>query len=163
VKAVIGANPVNSGIFGQKGLSQIQIPILFISGNYDPATPAVFEQLRSFVWLTTPDKYLALAEGQAHVDFSQLDAGITQVINSVPNMTLPEPSLLKSYGHPTVLSFFEVYLANNPQYRPYLSASYDAYLSQNHPFKVYKISAASEPGLKQAIEDFRAKHGSLSP
>jgi predicted dienelactone hydrolase len=163
VKAVIGANPVNSSIFGQKGLSQIQIPILFISGNYDPATPAVFEQLRSFIWLTSSDKYLALAEGQAHVDFSQLDAGITQALNSVPKMTLPEPSLLKSYGHPTVLSFFEVYLAQNPQYRPYLSASYDAYLSQKQNFKIYKISVASEPALEQAIQDFRAKHGALSP
>jgi predicted dienelactone hydrolase len=163
VKAVIGANPVNSGIFGQKGLSEIQIPILLLSGNYDPATPAVFEQLRSFIWLTAPDKYLVLAEGQAHVDFSELDAGITKVIDSVPNLTLPEPSLLKSYLHPTLLSFFEVYIANNPQYRPYLGSSYDAYLSENENFKVYRISAASEPALRKAIEEFRAREGALSP
>jgi predicted dienelactone hydrolase len=160
---VLGANPVNSGIFGQKGLSQISIPIFFISGNYDPATPAVFEQLRSFLWLTTPNKYLVLAEGQAHVDLSQLDAGITQVLDSVPNMTLPEPGLLKSYLHPAVLSFFEIYLAKNSSYLPYLSASYDAYLSQNQNFKVYMITAASEPALKKAIEDFRAREGALSP
>ncbi|BAU65333.1 hypothetical protein STA3757_27150 [Stanieria sp. NIES-3757] len=157
VKAVIGANPVNSAIFGQQGLREIKIPVFFISGNYDPATPAVFEQLRSFIWLTAPNKYLALAEGQAHVDFSQLDAGITQVLDSVPNLTLPEPSLLKSYGRSAVLSFFEVYIAKNAEYRPYLSASYDAYLSQDQKFKVYLISGASEPALKQALEDFRAR------
>jgi predicted dienelactone hydrolase len=163
VKAVIGANPVNSGIFGEKGLSQIQIPILLISGNYDPATPAVFEQLRSFVWLTSPDKYLMLAEGQAHVDFSELDGGITQAINSVPNLTLPEPSLLKSYLHPAVLSFFEVYIAQNNQYRPYLSSAYFAYLSQDENFKVYWISTTSEPALLKAIEDFKAREGASEP
>ncbi|WP_013322655.1 alpha/beta hydrolase [Gloeothece verrucosa] len=163
VKAVLGANPVNSAIFGQKGLSKIQIPIFFVSGNYDPATPAVFEQLRSFVWLTTPNKYLVLAEGQAHVDFSKLDAGITQVVNSVPNLTLPEPSLLKSYLYPTVLSFFEVHIVNNPQYRPYLTASYDAYLSQDQKFKVYMIGVDSQPALQEAINNFRAKYGAISP
>ncbi|PSF35050.1 dienelactone hydrolase [Aphanothece hegewaldii CCALA 016] len=163
VKAVIAGNPVNSAIFGQKGLSQIQIPIFFISGNYDPATPAVFEQLRSFVWLNTPNKYLALAEGQAHIDFSKLDAGMTQMLDSVPNMTLPEPILLKSYLYPTFLSFFEVYLTNNLQYRPYLNASYYDYLSQKQNFKIYMISAASESALKQDIENFRTKVGALSP
>ncbi len=162
VKAVLGANPVNSGIFGKKGLSEINIPVLLVSGNYDPATPAVFEQLRSFIWLTTPDKSLMLAEGQAHVDFSQLDGGITEVIDSVPNFTLPEPTLLKSYLHPTALSFFEVYIAQNEEYRPYLSSAYFAYLSENKNFKVYRISPASEPDLIQAIIDFRAKNGALS-
>ncbi len=163
VKAVVAANPVNSGIFGEKGLSEIKIPVILISGNYDPATPAVFEQVRSFVWLNTPNKYLVLAEGQAHVDFSKIDGGITKTIDSIPNLTLPEPSLLKSYLNPTVLSFFEVYIANNPQYRPYLGSSYDVYLSENEHFKVYKISTTSEPGLIKAASEFRAKYGALAP
>lgn len=104
-----------------------------------------------------------LAEGQAHVDFSKLDAGITQVVNSVPNLTLPEPSLLKSYLYPTVLSFFEVHIVNNPQYRPYLTASYDAYLSQDQKFKVYMIGVDSQPALQEAINNFRAKYGAISP
>ena len=163
VTAVIGANPVNSSIFGVKGLDNIKIPILLISGNYDPATPAVFEQLRSFVILTEPEKYLVLAEGQAHVDFSQLDGGISKIIDSVPNLTLPEPGLLKSYLQPTVLSFFEVYLNKNESYRPYMGSSYDAYLSNEEKFKLYRISRASEPALNQAIEEFRTKYGSFTP
>ncbi|ACB49545.1 unknown [Crocosphaera subtropica ATCC 51142] len=163
VKAVIGANPVNSGIFGQKGLSEIQIPILLISGNYDPATPAVFEQLRSFIWLTTPDKSLVLAEGQAHVDFSELDGGISKVLDSVPDLTLPEPSLLKGYLQPTVLSFFEVHIANNEEYKPYLSSAYFAYLSANEDFQVYRISPASEPDLMKKILDFREQYGVVAP
>jgi hypothetical protein len=70
--------------------------------------------------------------------------------------------LLKTYGRSAVLSFFEVYVAKNAEYLPYLSASYDAYLSQDQKFKVYLISGASEPALKQAIEDFRAREGTLA-
>jgi predicted dienelactone hydrolase len=163
VKAVIGANPVNSGIFGQKGLSEIKIPVLLISGNYDPATPAVFEQLRSFMWLTTPDKSLILAEGQAHVDFSELDGGISKMLDAVPNFTLPEPSLLKVYAHPAIHSFFEVHITQNEAYKTYLSSSYMAYLSENEKFKVYRISPTSEPDLMKAILEFRAKYGAIAP
>ncbi|ACK71641.1 protein of unknown function DUF1400 [Gloeothece citriformis PCC 7424] len=161
VKAVFASNPVNSSIFGPQGLGKIQIPVGFGSGNFDPATPAVYEQVRSFVWLTTPDKYLGLAEGQAHVDFSQLDAGITQVIDSVPQLTLPSPELLQSYRNAMGVAFFKVHLSQNPQYRPYLSASYAAYLSQNEPFRLFLISNASRPGLDQAIANFIARHGRL--
>ena len=163
VKAVLGGNPVNSAIFGQKGLEQIQIPLMFVSGNLDPATPGVFEQLRSFMWLTTPNKYLALAEGQAHVDFSKLDPGIASALESVTHYTLPSPDLLHSYRDAMFLAFFEVYIANNAQFRPYLQSSYAAYLSQNERFKLFLISSDSEPGMKQAIEDFRAKEGPILP
>jgi len=158
VTAILAGNPVNSSIFGEKGLKKITIPIAFISGNYDPATPAVFEQVRSFVWLNTPNKYLLLAEGQAHVDFSELDAGITDALNVVPNLTLPEPSLLHSYRDPLILAYLEVYTAQNPKFLPYLSSAYAAYLSQNQQFNVYMISEKSEPELLEAMKKFRAKY-----
>ncbi|ACK72599.1 protein of unknown function DUF1400 [Gloeothece citriformis PCC 7424] len=163
VKAVFASNPVNSSIFGPKGLGKIQIPVGFGSGNFDPATPAVYEQVRSFLWINSSQKYLGLAEGQAHLDFSQLDAGITQVINSVPNLTLPSPELLHRYRNAMAIAFFGIYLLNDPQYRPYLSASYAAYLSQPEQFKLHLISANSQPNLEEAIKRFKAKEGDLIP
>ncbi len=155
VKAVIAGNPVNSSVFGQKGLSQIQIPVLIGAGSYDPATPIVFEQARSFPWLTVPQKYLLLIEGQAHVDFSQLDAGISDLIESVGKITLPSPQLISSYYHAISLAFFEVYITQNMEFLPYLDASYTAYLSQDREFKSYLISAESSDALNQYIERFR--------
>lgn len=163
VKAVFVGNPVNSSIFGPKGLGKISIPVGFGSGNFDPATPAVYEQVRSFLWINSPNKYLGLTEGQAHVDFSQLDAGISQVINSVSDLTLPSPELLHSYRNGMATAFFGLYLLKDTQYRPYMSASYAAYLSQQEPFKLYLISAASQPGLEAAIVRFKAKEGNLIP
>ena len=52
--------------------------ILVAAGSHDPATPAVFEQFRTFPLIETEPKYLVLMEGQAHVDISDLDAGISQ-------------------------------------------------------------------------------------
>jgi predicted dienelactone hydrolase len=158
VKAVLAQNPFYSGIFDQEGLAQIQIPIMILGGNFDPATPFVLEQVRAFPLLKAPYKYLGLAEGQAHVDFSELDAGITDALNVVPNLTLPEPSLLHSYRDPLILAYLEVYTAQNPKFLPYLSSAYAAYLSQNQQFSVYMISEKSEPELLEAIKKFRAKY-----
>jgi predicted dienelactone hydrolase len=161
VTSAIAINPVNSSIFGQKGLDNIQIPVLLGSGNYDPATPAVFEQLFSFVWLDTPEKYLMLVEGQAHVDFSKLDAGLNDVVQSIPKLTLPSPDLLHNYRDALILGFAEYYVAKNEQYRPYLSSSYAAYLSQDQKFKVFLVDQTATKGLEQAIEDFRKKEGRI--
>ena len=154
VKAVFASNPVNASIFGPQGLSQIQIPVFIGAGSYDPATPFIFEQVRSFPWLTTSDRYLQLEEGQAHVDFSQLDAGITDMIETVGSLTLPDPQLLDDYTNAMMLAFFEVYIVNNPKYRTYLQPSYSNYLSQEQEFKTHLITGASSEKLSQAIEQF---------
>ncbi|MEM8779567.1 MAG: dienelactone hydrolase, partial [Cyanobacteria bacterium P01_G01_bin.49] len=159
VKAIVAANPVNSSIFGKKGLSQIEIPVLIGAGNYDPATPAVFEQVRSFPWFTTPNKYLVLIEGQAHIDFSNLDAGITDLINSVPELTLPNPELLSQYTNALMLAFFQTHLVNNSDYRVYLQANYTNYLSQKEIFKSYLITKESSDSLSQAIRRFQRQNG----
>ncbi|WP_013325107.1 alpha/beta hydrolase [Gloeothece verrucosa] len=155
VKAVLVKNPFNSIIFGQKELEQIQIPVMITGGNYDPATPFVLEQVRAFSWLTTPNKYLALKEGQAHINLAQLDAGITQVIDSIPKLTLAESDLIDNYQNPLALAFFAVYIANDPQFRPFLTAAYGEFLSQNEPFKMYLIDSSSQPALQQALKAFR--------
>ncbi|MGA9378377.1 MAG: alpha/beta hydrolase [Phormidium sp.] len=157
VKAVYALNPVNNSIFGAKGLSEITIPTMLEAGTYDPATPAVFEQVRSFKMLTTPNKYLALIEGQAHVDFSVLGSGLMQLIESATYLTLPPPALLNSYSNALTLAFFEVSLLDNPSYRPYLQATYTEYLSQDQQFKVFLISAKSDAGLGEASREFRSK------
>lgn len=157
VKAILAKNPLNSSIFGQTGLAQIQIPIMIAGGNYDPATPFVLEQVRGFTWLTTPNKYLALAEGQAHVNFSQLDAGITQVLDSMPGLILPEAELLDSYRDPTILAFFEVYSANNEQYRPFLTSAYGKYLSQDQKFRFLLIDSSAQSALQESVNKFQRR------
>ena len=158
VTSALASNPVNSAIFGPKGSGQIKIPVFIGAGTYDPATPFIFEQVQSFPWLKTPQKYLMMIEGQAHVDISEMDAGVTQVIDSVPGLTLPSPQLLDDYIHAMVVAFAEVHIANNAEYRQYLQPGYLDYLSKGQDFKSYLITAASSDQLDQEIEDFKTKN-----
>lgn len=154
VKAVFVVNPVNSGIFSTKSLAKIDIPVFIGAGSYDPATPFIFEQVTSYPRLKVPRKYLQLQEGQAHVDFSQLDAGITDMLETTIDLTLPSPQLLDGYTHSMMLSFFEVYIRNNGQYKSFLTSIYAQYLSQGQNFKTHLITEDSSDELNQSIDDF---------
>lgn len=159
VKAVYAINPVNSGVFGSKELKKIEIPVFIAAGSYDPATPFVFEQTSSFPRLTeSPATYLQLQEGQAHVDFSQLDAGITDMLETVASLTLPSPDLLDGYTNSLMLSFFKVYISENQDYEPYLQSSYAIYLSEGEDFKTDLITKVSAPKLDQVIGKFLAEN-----
>jgi len=159
IVAAIAINPVNSSIFGKEGLSKIEIPVALGAGTLDPAAPAVLEQLRSFTWLTTPNKYLVVMEGQAHVNVSELNAGTEALLKSLPNLKLPPAGLPAKYGNHLHLAFFELYVVDNPDFQIYLQSAYGEYLSAQETFKLYVISSASSEGLLQAIRDFRAREG----
>ncbi|ACK72909.1 protein of unknown function DUF1400 [Gloeothece citriformis PCC 7424] len=153
IKAVVAVNPFNSGIFGAKGLSQISIPVFIIAGSQDPAAPLVLEQGQAFIWLMTPQKYLGLVKGQAHINFSKLDAGTQSLIKSFIDLTIADQRLIDKYDNAMILSFFEIYLHDNLEYRSYLQSSYADYISQK-PFELYLINASSSADLESIFKQF---------
>jgi predicted dienelactone hydrolase len=161
ITSVFTLNPVTSALFGREGLAKVKIPVVLLAGSYDPAAPAVLEQMRTFPWLSSPDKYLVLSNGQAHVDFSQLDAGISDLLGSMGDLTLPSPDLLNTYRDGLLVPFFEVYLSQNPEFKPFIESysSYAQYLSQGQEFKIYLISGKSSQALVNEIQQFRASRG----
>ncbi len=161
IKAIFVSNPVNAAIFGRKGLSNITIPIFISAGSYDPATPFIFEQGRTFPFLNSENTYLQLQEGQAHIDFSMLDAGISDLIETVGNLTLPTSDLLDAYTHSMTLAFFEVHLNGQENYQDYLNARYSQYMSEGQEFKAHLITKASVPELKIKYETFSNENRNL--
>jgi predicted dienelactone hydrolase len=157
-RAVFAANPVMRSIFGPKGISGIAIPVMLASGSYDPAAPAALEQALPFTWLKEANKYWMLLEGQAHVNFNEIDPGIKRTIESVGDLTLPSQGLIGNYINATTVPFFEIYLRNNKTYLPMLSSSYSQYLSKGQKFQLFLISGTSSPGVVNAIETFRKTH-----
>lgn len=159
ITSVFAINPVNAAIFGQRGLQNIRIPIFLAAGSYDPATPFVFEQSLTFPRLVnTKDKYLQLQEGQAHVDFSQLDAGMTDLLETTLELNLPSPELLDNYTNSMMLAFFQTYNANDPKYKVYLQSAYVNYLSEGQEFKSHLITDVSAQPLEDFIFQFIRKH-----
>jgi predicted dienelactone hydrolase len=150
----MAANPVNASIFGEEGLSEVKIPTAVIAGSYDPATPFVFEQVRSFPWIGASDKYLVLEEGQAHLDISTLDLGISRLLEQIPSLNLPSPELLNNYSEAIAVAFFQVYVANDEQYRPFLNPAYTNYLSEGEEFKALMITQESVDELAETIDQY---------
>jgi predicted dienelactone hydrolase len=148
VTSALVINPVTSAVFGAKGLSNITIPVFLAAGSSDPATPAAIEQLKAFVWINTDDKYFGLVEGQAHVNFSKLDGQMKAVLDSLPDLTLPNQQVIDTYGNAFLVAFAEVYTAQNEQFRPYLSSTYANYVSIS-PNALHFVKSDAEVPLSE--------------
>ncbi len=154
IVSVAVKNPVNSSVFGPRGLDNITIPVAVAAGSHDPATPAVFEQFITFPWFENASpRYLVLMEGQAHVDISALDVGVSQTIDSIQGLNLAPSAQLDQYTKAFNLAFYETYTARKPEYQIYLRASYADYLSQGQEFKIYLISEDSGSQLLIPLEN----------
>jgi predicted dienelactone hydrolase len=127
IVGAIAINPLTNTIFGQEGLSQIDIPIMVISGSADPITPALWEQIEPFTWLTTLDKYLVLLKGATH--FSTLNESSGSI--PIPTKAVgPDPKIAQNYLKQLSLIFFNGYIAKELEYQAYLSPDYAAKISK---------------------------------
>jgi predicted dienelactone hydrolase len=130
IKAVLALNPVDSSVFGQSGLQPIKIPVMLVAGSDDIFAPAVPEQIRPFSWLTTSDKYLALMSKATHFSLLSIEPG-GGVLPVPPELHGPNSESAYSYAKALSVAFFETYIANQPDYRSYLSATYAESISQS--------------------------------
>ncbi len=129
VLAAIAINPITSSVFGEAGLSQIQVPVMVVSSSADKIAPALSEQILPFTWLTTPEKYLVLLQGGTH--FSTIGETTSEEPVAIPNQVIgPNPIIARRYMKALSVAFSQTYVTRAPQYRPYLSASYTQAISQ---------------------------------
>ena len=124
IKAAIAISPIASGILGEESLSKISIPTAIMSGSEDIIAPVVQEQVYPFTWLSAKDKYLAMMIPGDH--FSS---------GSLPSEKSQDPTIIEEFigkrlanGQPYIkafaVAFIKAYVEKDPQYLPYLSASY---------------------------------------
>lgn len=144
IKAASVLFPSSNSLYGQSGLSQITIPVLWGAVSKDIFSSLALEQLPAFNGLRTPDKYLVVAEGIDHLNlnFYALRTLKTMDQASADAVTLKAPEAAKAYLKALNLAFFQVYLADRPEYRPYLTASYAQAISQNSYTFVFLKSLA---------------------
>jgi predicted dienelactone hydrolase len=122
IKAAIAINPVDSSILGEAGLSQVDIPVMIVSGSDDTIAPALPEQIQPFTWLSTPNKYLLLINNGTH--FSAIAESPNAVI-TVPQQVIGyRPNVVRDYMQAFGVAFAKTYVANQSEYCPYLSNAY---------------------------------------
>jgi predicted dienelactone hydrolase len=128
IRAVFAMNPAISGIFGEAGVSQIQVPVMLFGGTDDAVTPALVEQICPFTWLKVNDKYLAQIRGGTHVyDNSGFASGAVPVPSVIAS---PNPELARRYVKIMSLAFAKTYIAQEYQYQSFLNATYAETISE---------------------------------
>jgi predicted dienelactone hydrolase len=147
IKAVIALNPLGK-IFGETGMSQIQAPTMFISGTNDLITPPVVEQIEPFTWLENTDKYLVLVKPGTHFSFLQEGLGILPVPDGVVG---PSPSSAYPALKALSTAFFKTYIAQQPEYRVYLTRKYLPEIN-NDSFQLSIIRSLTKNQLEQTIQ-----------
>lgn len=79
VAVVMAFAPV-SNLFGPAGVADITVPTMLFGGAFDVLTPVVPQQVATFSWLTTGDRYLYLADNTSH------SPGITRLTSDLVNL-----------------------------------------------------------------------------
>jgi predicted dienelactone hydrolase len=125
---MIAIDPIDSSVFGQRSIAQINIPTMIVGGSADTVAPALPEQIRPFTWLKTPERYLVMIDRGTH--FSTLQEGDEQGVPVPPEVIGPDPAIAQRYVKALGLAFFKTYIADQSSYRPYLSSTYVRRLSQ---------------------------------
>lgn len=148
IKSALIIDPVNRSIFGQSGLSQINIPILWVAGSEDQLTPVVIEQVYPFSWLPVKEKYFILTKGAKHLDFNiTAIQDIKSVDDDDLNQLVSESSpVINSYIYAFSLAFFQVYVRNDADYLNYLQSSYALAISEE-PYTLGFLSALTAQKL----------------
>lgn len=149
VKAVIAINPVNSSIMGKASLSQIKIPVMIVSGNADTIAPALPEQIIPFTWLTTSNKYLVVINNSTH--FSTIAESPNAVLPVPTEVIGSSPALARSYVKALSFPFFQTYVAEQPNYLPYLSTDYVNTISQQ-PLPLSLVKSLTLEQLQEAFK-----------
>ena len=145
VKAIVAIDPIDSAVLGQAGFEQISIPTMMVAGSADTLAPALPEQIQPFTWLKTPDRYLVLMDRGTH--FSTLEE-TNDSVPLPPEVEGPTPVIARRYMNALSLAFFQTYIANQPSYRSYLSASYAQRISQD-PLRLSLVRSLSADQLKK--------------
>jgi predicted dienelactone hydrolase len=126
IKAISVLFPSGVSLFGQTGLAQVDVPVLWGAVSQDIFSPLVLEQAPAFHALDPSEKYFAVTTGIDHLNLNFYAVRNLSSLDEISqeNITTNEPDIIQDYLKALSLAFFNVYLGDQPQYRPYLTAAY---------------------------------------
>ena len=121
--------PFTRSIYGPQGLAQVEGPVLWEATDKDILTPFVVEQMPAYNWLANSEdeRYLAITAGLPHARITQEVLG--RLTNEESDWETIRP-IAEGYHQTLSAAFFQVHLAEDETYRPYLQASGAQYLTQ---------------------------------
>ena len=148
VKSLFVLFPFSRSIYGDEGMKQITIPVLWQVLVDDNTTPMVLEQLPSFNELGSQNKYLAIVSGFAHFDLKFMQRSLSKKFKGDEKR---EPEQIKSGLNQFSLAFFKTYLEKDNRYLLWLQSAAVKAMSKNSPFGVEFIK--SLPATKSSVSE----------
>ncbi|MEM1290686.1 MAG: alpha/beta hydrolase [Cyanobacteria bacterium P01_H01_bin.162] len=140
---VFALSPVSS-LFGDTGLSTIQMPVVLMGGETDMATPVALEQLIAFQGLTTPERYLYLAENISHSpELTRLVLDVTSSSNNIVELFDENENTFSNLVVSLGIAHGKLHLLNDESYRPYLTAAY-AEAASVEPVNLYLLRSVPD-------------------
>jgi predicted dienelactone hydrolase len=150
VQAAIAVSPLTSLVFGPDGMSGIQVPTMIVSGSNDFIAASVQEQIHPFLWLNTPDKYLALLIPSSHTfsDDTPPSSDVFQAFGEL--LSGPDPELGQTYIRNLSTAFMQRHLNQQLAYDTALTATYAQSIEQD-PLELELIRSLTPDQLQQAF------------
>ncbi|MDY7020538.1 MAG: alpha/beta hydrolase [Cyanobacteriota bacterium] len=152
IVAAFVTDPVSRSVFGEAGLNEVNLPVFWGAGSSDRLTPVMLEQLHAFTWLSSPNKYFALTKGSQHLNlnFETLKGLDTLEEEALPELVSQNLPIIETYVQAMSLAFFQVYVADRSNYKPYLRSSYAVTISQE-PHTLSFLSSSSSHKLTNIL------------
>jgi len=146
VKAVITGHPLGGPLYGPEGFGRIEVPLLMVTGSQDIVAPAVVEQFHPFIWLQTESKYLAMLDVGTHFSSKpgRDGAGIFKLLAG------EHRDVGTAYYKSLTIAFWNVYLREQADYLPYLTARYAQQVSADQPMTLDIITELTPAQLEAA-------------
>jgi predicted dienelactone hydrolase len=128
VKSAIALNPIIGQLFGKKGLSLINKPVLMLTATEDALTPAITHQIRPFTQLRS-EKYLLTAIGATHLSIVDPAYQASEAASITREKRGEEIQPLRQLISGVSLAFIKQLTPEAKIYQQFLTPAYAQYLS----------------------------------
>ena len=151
IKQAIALNPTTSLIFGETGLTKVQIPTLILSSSADKITPPLTEQIMGFAKIPSP-KWLVGVVGASHL--SVIDPNLTPyqqgklpILNK--EVTGKQAQDVRKFLKGVTLAMAAQLTPEASQYAPFLTSDY-AQISSTRLFPLRTVRELSPEMIQEA-------------
>ncbi|MDM3843898.1 MAG: alpha/beta hydrolase [Aphanizomenon gracile PMC649.10] len=153
IKQAIALNPTTSLMFGETGLTKVQIPTLILSSSADKITPALTEQVTGFAKIPSP-KWLVGVVGASHL--SIIDPSLTPYQMGKPNTPILNKEVVgeqakdvRQFLKGITLAMAAQLTPEASQYAPFLTSDY-AQISSTRLFPFRTVRELSPEMIQEA-------------
>ena len=147
IQSAIALNPIISHLFGDQGLSEVDIPTLIFSSSKDAITPSLSNQLKPFAQLSGK-KYLLSAIGATHMSVTDIHNQNSPMGKNtfVPELMGKKAEPVRNWIRATSLAFLKQDSPQAQKYQPFLTPEYAQFLST--PNLSFRVTQEVPPVLK---------------